>query len=79
MQSWEIIATYRHAWALAQFAPSSYLAKALGQLGERRAARIGTAGRVASGDTSAAQHVKGRVMEQDDMAEATSAGLHLVN
>ena len=29
MQSWEIIATYRHAWALATFAPSGYLAKAL--------------------------------------------------
>ena len=28
-QSWEIIAAYRHAWALAQFAPSGYLAKAL--------------------------------------------------
>jgi hypothetical protein len=29
MQSWEIIATYRHAWALAEFEPSGYLAKAL--------------------------------------------------
>jgi hypothetical protein len=29
MQSWEIIGTYRHAWALALYAPSGYLAKAL--------------------------------------------------
>ena len=29
MQSWEIIGTYRHAWALAVYAPSGYLAKAL--------------------------------------------------
>jgi hypothetical protein len=29
MQSWEIIATYRHAWALATYVPSGYLAKAL--------------------------------------------------
>jgi hypothetical protein len=29
MQSWEIIATYRHAWVLARYAPSGYLAKAL--------------------------------------------------
>jgi hypothetical protein len=29
MQSREIIGTYRHAWALAVYAPSGYLAKAL--------------------------------------------------
>jgi hypothetical protein len=29
MRSWEIIGTYRHAWALALYAPSGYLAKAL--------------------------------------------------
>jgi len=29
MRTWEIIATYRHAWALATYLPSGYLAKAL--------------------------------------------------
>ncbi len=32
MRSWEIIGTYRHAWALAVYAPSGYLANPIAHL-----------------------------------------------